>query len=412
MVPVVTRRWVARLPEVSRVVRADVPAARQAGVEEPVWRAVAVFRAAAVLYAVVVFTQVHDDVRRPGLAAVVLASMAVWSVVVSLAYRSPSRRTWPWLGADLLAAVLALGSTRLVDAPERIESGAQTLPVIWPAAAVLAFAVKGGARAGGAAALVVGVVGLLVRGTVWAPTTLHNVVLLLLVGTIVGYVLALARRAEDALARAHEAQAATRERERIARAVHDGVLQVLALVQRRGAEMGGPAAELGRLAGEQEVALRTLVSNVSNRGDGQSRGPGEPDSADLRALLTSYASGQVTVSTPAAPVLVDPLVGWEVAAAVGAALDNVARHAPGARAWVLLEDDPDELLVTVRDDGPGFGGSRLAEAAAAGRLGVAQSIRGRVEELGGRAELWSRPGAGTEVELHVPRTPALPRTRS
>ena len=47
--------------------------------------------------------------------------------------------------------------------------------------------------------------------------------------------------------------------------VHDGVLQVLALVQRRGLELGGEVAELGRLAGEQEVALRALVQRDAAR---------------------------------------------------------------------------------------------------------------------------------------------------
>ncbi len=57
-----------------------------------------------------------------------------------------------------------------------------------------------------------------------------------------------------------EIEAATRERERLARDIHDGVLQVLAMVQRRASALGGEAAELGRMAGEQEVALRSLVS--------------------------------------------------------------------------------------------------------------------------------------------------------
>ena len=57
-------------------------------------------------------------------------------------------------------------------------------------------------------------------------------------------------------------EAASRERERLARGIHDSVLQVLALVQRRGAEAGGEAAELGRLAGEQEAALRSLVGGA------------------------------------------------------------------------------------------------------------------------------------------------------
>ena len=76
----------------------------------------------------------------------------------------------------------------------------------------------------------------------------------------IGYVVEVARASERTLARALEIEAATRERERLARDIHDGVLQVLAMVQRRGAVLGGEAAELGRMAGEQEVALRTLVS--------------------------------------------------------------------------------------------------------------------------------------------------------
>ena len=56
-----------------------------------------------------------------------------------------------------------------------------------------------------------------------------------------------------------------RERERLARDIHDGVLQVLALVGRRGREAGGEAAELGRLAAEQELALRALIGAPPRR---------------------------------------------------------------------------------------------------------------------------------------------------
>ncbi len=67
------------------------------------------------------------------------------------------------------------------------------------------------------------------------------------------------QRMADERDRAERGRGRGRERARLARAVHDGVLQVLALVQRRGAELGGDAAELGRLAGEQEAALRSLI---------------------------------------------------------------------------------------------------------------------------------------------------------
>ncbi|WP_408907847.1 ATP-binding protein [Streptomyces albidoflavus] len=61
------------------------------------------------------------------------------------------------------------------------------------------------------------------------------------------------------------------------------------------------------------------------------------------------------------------------------------------------------MLVSVRDEGPGIPEGRLAEAAEEGRLGVAQSIQGRLRDLGGTAELVSVPGQGTEVELTVPK---------
>jgi signal transduction histidine kinase len=79
----------------------------------------------------------------------------------------------------------------------------------------------------------------------------------------------------------------------------------------------------------------------------------------------------------------------------------VARHAgPAAHAWILLEDLGDEIVLSVRDDGPGIPAGRLAAAVAEGRLGVAKSIEGRVVALGGVADL--RTKDGTEWEFRVP----------
>jgi signal transduction histidine kinase len=173
------------------------------------------------------------------------------------------------------------------------------------------------------------------------------------------------------------------------------------------------------MAGEQEVALRSLVAGglvpASRVSEDFSQGAvvravDEPDDdgpaplCDLRALLAPHAGARVTLSEPGAPVPMDAAAAREVAAAVGAALDNVRSHAgDGAHAWILVEDWTDEVVVTVRDDGPGIAEGRLAQAEGEGRLGVAQSIRGRLRDLGGTAELVSVPGQGTEVELKIPR---------
>jgi signal transduction histidine kinase len=70
---------------------------------------------------------------------------------------------------------------------------------------------------------------------------------------------------------------------------------------------------------------------------------------------------------------------------------------------VLVESASDEVTVTVRDDGVGIDSGRLDSARADGRLGVAQSIVGRIEAIGGTVTIESRPGQGTEIEIRVPR---------
>ncbi len=368
------------------------------GFETVVWRALAIFRALGLLYAVVAYARRYDEYLHPVGGWLVLALMGIWTVVVTALYSRPAGRRWPVIGLDLALGVAAVLSSLALDDPDRIAAGAQTLPVTWAAAPVLAVAIRGGWVAGLAAAAVVGAADLAHRQELTIATA-NNIVLLMLAGALVGWTVSLARRGEFALARALALEAAARERERLSRDIHDSVLQVLALVGRRGREAGGEAAEIGRLAAEQEQALRALVGAPPEEVAGD---------VDLRALLASYASTSVTVSTPATPVLLAAARAREVAAAVGAALANVAAHAGGtdgaAHAWVLLEHEGPDLVVSVRDDGRGFEPARLAEARAEGRLGVASSIEGRVRELGGTMAVESAPGAGTEVELRVPVT--------
>ncbi|MDI3387157.1 DUF5931 domain-containing protein [Streptomyces sp. B-S-A8] len=390
-------------------------------VELPLWRAVSGYRVLTALYAIAIFVHQWGDYQRPLIGVGYLAVLVVWTLATLPRVSSAQSCTKRFLGADLTLALAGILLTTVAD-PDHGDG--PTLPTIWTAGPVLAFALKGGWRWAAFASSLVAVANIVQRETP-SRDTVHNVLLVWVASIAIGYVVEVARASERTLARALEIEAATRERERLARDIHDSVLQVLAMVQRRGTAIGGEAAELGRLAGEQEVALRTLVAGgltpASRASEDASQGalvrevdePDGPDGADgaaatgpcdLRTLLAPYAGARVTLSEPGAPVLLGPAAARELTAAVSAALDNVKSHAgTDAQAWILVEDWPDEIIVTVRDDGPGIPEGRLAQAEGEGRLGVALSIRGRLRDIGGTAELISVPGQGTEVELKVPR---------
>ncbi|MHA6759312.1 MacS family sensor histidine kinase [Streptacidiphilus sp. PAMC 29251] len=378
-------------------------------VELPLWRAVTAFRLLTLLYAVGRYAVDSDRYAHPAAAWAYMAVLGVWTFATVPQFASKERCTWWWLYADLVLVVVGILLTRGFDGITDVDAGGVTMPTVRAAATVLGFSVMGGWRPAALAGLVIGIANIGERGRV-TSANVHNIVLLMLAGVAIGYVVQLARASEQTLARALEIQGATRERERLARDIHDGVLQVLAMVQRRGAEVGGEAEEIGRMAGEQEIALRALIaeglapnpSYEAPRRPLHEPEPGVPQ--DLRALLTPLAGARVTVAAPGTPVLLPGRAASELTAAVGAALDNVRRHAgEAAQTWILVEDEPDAVVVSVRDDGPGFAASRLGEAEQEGRLGVSQAIRGRLRDLGGTAEITSAAGQGTEVELRVPR---------
>jgi signal transduction histidine kinase len=363
------------------------------------WRALAAFRWLTLVYACVLNL---DDLRRvhgPGWSLVTVAVMVGWSVVATLAYAEPRhRRAWLF-GADLAITVATILATLLVETQDRMRAGEVTVPTVWAATVVLAWALRWEIVGGLLAVLAVAAANTVVGLGHLTRFTVHSLVILLLAAIVVGYVAEVLRRTERTMIAVVSEQGAASERARLAREIHDGVLQVLALVRRQGGDLGGEAARLAELAGEQEAALRALMIS-----DGRVTAGTSSDLAAVLGLLV--ASPSVQLVAPAHPVRLDAAVAAEVAAAVGAALHNVREHAAGASAWVVLEElDPvDEILVTVRDDGPGIPAGRLAQAAAAGRLGVAESIHGRLRALGGSATVLSTPGEGTEVELRVPRS--------
>jgi signal transduction histidine kinase len=364
----------------------------------PLWRAAQVFRLLSCLYALGFQIAVNDDLDHPAIGWVLFAVLIAWSIACAYAYLDGFGRRLTWVLAELVVVVALMLSTEFV-ASEQWALDNQSWPTtLWATNATISAAILLGPIYG----MLSGVV--IVAGSTLAKGVLNydlgrnaTVVIELAVGLGVGMAAQTARRAHADLERAARLTARTEERERLSRQVHDGAIQVLALVSRRGREIGGETAELAELAGEQERALRRLVSS----GDVE---PRLGELTDIGALLRQRASDRVSVSVPAEPVLLDATVAEELFAAAGNALDNAAAHAgPDARAYVLLEDLGQSVTVSIRDDGVGIEDGRLAEAVGEGRLGIAKSIVGRMNWLGGSAKLNTGPGCGTEWELTIPR---------
>ncbi|GAA2043871.1 hypothetical protein GCM10009819_33300 [Agromyces tropicus] len=85
-------------------------------------------------------------------------------------------------------------------------------------------------------------------------------------------------------------------------------------------------------------------------------------------------------------------------AAVVQCLVNVARHAGVDDVELAVGPADGEVTVVIMDSGRGFDPERVPDD----RIGLRTSIRGRIEQEGGSARIWSRPGVGTTVLLSVP----------
>jgi len=184
------------------------------------------------------------------------------------------------------------------------------------------------------------------------------------------------------------------ERSEIAAHLHDSVLQTLALIQR--ADGAGRAKTLAR---RQERELRAWLFDE--------RAP-DPDAAPV--TLTGALQRLVTDVEDRHDVEVDLVAVGDCAmeprleafvAAVREATLNAARHAGVEEVSVYVEVGPERVEGYVRDRGSGFD---LA-AVEAGRLGIRESIVGRMARHGGTADVHTTPGEGTEVVLQIGRTP-------
>ena len=184
------------------------------------------------------------------------------------------------------------------------------------------------------------------------------------------------------------------ERSEMAAHLHDSVLQTLALIQRA----DGPS-RAKTLARRQERELRAwLYGERAPEGEG-----GVTDlPGALDALVTDVEDRHdvevdlvLVGSCPLEP-RVEALV-----AALREAAHNAARHAGVGEVSVYVEVGPERVEAYVRDRGKGFDLSDVEP----GRLGIRESIIGRMARHGGKAEVHSTRGEGTEVTLEIARTP-------
>ena len=362
----------------------------------------AAFRWAAWAWMAFVLVVSPGRLVRPWLAYLLVAVAFAFTASCTYLWR---RRPRTLLHPGMVVLELAIGASLLVfdglvRPQDTVFSTGQSLGSVWPLTGVVSAGVAFGPWIGAAAGLALG--GFRYLSTVLNRVTTYDAgrglsltnttVFYAMAGGVFGYVVLL-------LTRAREEVAAARAREEVARTLHDGVLQTLALVERRATD---PA--LARLAREQERDLRAYLF-----GDRQAT------PADLGAALRAAAGrfeethgGRATVLVPDdLPTLPQDAV-QALAGAVGEALTNAGKHGPAGRVVVYVEeDDEGGLFCSVKDDGPGYDPATTVPG-----IGITRSIRGRMEAVGGDVDIATAPGDGTEVLLRLPARARQPERRS
>ena len=348
----------------------------------------------------------------------------VWMTVVAALHADEMKGGWAWLAVGLLAAafvvtlvsglvrtspqvatssgVLAtevgvgaalIAATGWVYGLDHVNGRGPSLGTGWPTAGIIAVGVVRGPWWGGAAGALIGLsrgVGALASGAdaldrALVVSVVSYTVISTLNGVVAGVVMNFVRRRE------HEV-ALVRAREEVARTLHDGVLQTLAVVQSRASD---PA--LARLARDQESELREYLY-----GDPEALADGNPGlDAVLRAAARRFErtyGGVVSVIVADDLELLPANTIDAIGGAVTEALANAGKHGAAGRVTVYAEPgDGCALFCSVHDNGAGFDTETVPE----GR-GLTDSIRARVADVGGRVEIRSRVGQGTEVLLWLP----------
>jgi signal transduction histidine kinase len=178
------------------------------------------------------------------------------------------------------------------------------------------------------------------------------------------------------------------ERAEVAAHLHDSVLQTLALIQR-----SESSREMATLARVQERELRSWLY-----GKGLAANDALSTTIDQLAGRIEELHQLVVEAIVVGDAPLDEHLRALVHAC-GEATINAAKHSGAESISVYVEVENDAVTAFVRDQGKGFD----PETIPGDRRGIRESIHARMERHGGWAEIFSAPGDGTEVQLHMPR---------
>lgn len=243
-----------------------------------------------------------------------------------------------------------------------------------------------GRLAAGLALVVAGVLVMVSGSGSWEQTWLALLASVAVLGGVVLVLLPWALKFWRDLEAERAGRVRETERAEIAAHLHDSVLQTLALIQRR----AGNEHDVVRLARAQERQLRGWLFQDPGRESGQLSDRIKAVAGEVEDLLGN-AVEVVTVGDAAMTEAHEALVQ-----ASREAMLNASRHG-GGTVSVYLEASDGQAEIFIKDRGPGFA---LGDVPA-DRLGVRESIIGRMKRHGGSAAILSA-GGGTEVRLRLP----------
>ena len=204
------------------------------------------------------------------------------------------------------------------------------------------------------------------------------------------------------------------ERTRLARELHDTLLQsfqalmlrfqaVSNLLPTRPIEakrrLDGSIDEAAEAITEGRRAVQGLRSSSTPSGDVASAVSALGE--ELAPLQTDQNSPAFQVETEGMPRDLRPMLRDDVYRIAGEALRNAFQHAQARHIEVEIRYDERRLRLRIRDDGKGIDPQVLNGSGRVGHWGLA-GMRERAKLVGGKLEVWSSLGSGTEIELTVP----------